>query len=90
MKKKYKINDADWETIMNLNKEGGDRVMYLSGGLPLGSGSSGKFLSLQEKINNLWQQLGKQEGFDWKTIEPIDNREFYAESQGKEEGYEKQ
>lgn len=79
MMKKYKINEKDFDVILNLNKEGGDRVMYLSGGLPLGSGPGGKFRSLQEKINAFWEVLGKQEGFDWKTIKPINNREFYAE-----------
>lgn len=79
MKKKFRINNKDFEVILNLNKEGGDRVMYLSSGLPLGSGSGGNFRSLQEKINDFWKVLGKQEGFDWKTIEPINSREFYAE-----------
>ena len=34
--------------------------------------------SLQEKINDYWKELGDKMKFDWKTIEPIDNRNFYA------------
>ena len=79
MKKKFKINDKDFEIILGLNKKGGDRVICLSGGLPLGSGSGGAFRSLQEKINDFWKILGKQEGFDSESVEPINDREFYAE-----------
>ncbi len=81
---KYKINDKDFQTILDINKDGGDRVMFLSGGLPLGSGKGGAFRSTQEKINDFWEKLGEQEGFDWKTIQPINNREFYAEPVAKQ------
>lgn len=64
MKKVFSINDKDFQCILDINKEGGDRVMYLSGGLPLGSGSGGKFRSTQEKINDFWKTLGEQEGFN--------------------------
>lgn len=80
MKKVFSINDKDFQCILDINKEGGDRVMYLSGGLPLGSGSGGKFRSTQEKINDFWKTLGEQEGFNPDTIQPIDNRNFHAES----------
>lgn len=82
MKKKFRINDKDFDTIVTINKEGGDRVMYLSGGLPLGSGRGGNFRSLQEKINDFWEGLAKQEGFDWQTVEAVNDREFYAEETG--------
>ena len=84
MKKKYRINDKDFEIILGLNKEGSDTVMYLSGGLPLGSGPGGNFRGLQGKINDFWKVLGKQEGFDDETIEPINDREFYAEEINKD------
>ena len=32
-----------------------------------------------EKINDYWKELGNEMGFYWDTIEPIDNRNFYAE-----------
>ena len=71
-KKKFKISDEQFEKIKQINKEGGDPVMYLSGGRPIGK-------SLQEKINDYWKELGNEMGFYWDTIEPIDNRNFYAE-----------
>lgn len=70
-KLKFTISDEQFEKIKQINKEGGDPVMYLSGGNPMGK-------SLQEKINDYWKELGDKMKFDWKTIEPIDNRNFYA------------
>lgn len=58
--------------IKEINKQGSDPVMYLSGGQPMGQ-------SLQEKINDYWKVLGREMNFDWTTIEPIDNYNFYAE-----------
>jgi len=45
----------------------------ISDGTPIGR-------SLQEKINDFWDELAKEKGFDKSTIQPIDNRNFYAES----------
>lgn len=70
-RKKYTLTKEQFEEILKINKEGSDPVMYLSGGIPTGK-------SLQEKINDYWENLGKELGFDWKTIEPIDNTNFYA------------
>ena len=81
MKKKYYIGDPEWEKILKINEEGDDRVMYLSGGLPLGSGDQGVFISLQEKMNKFWKELGRKEHFDPDTIEPINDREFYAKAE---------
>lgn len=78
MIKNFKINDKDFQTILDLNEENGDSVIYLSGGVPLGSGVNGSFMSLEEKINEFWKSLGIQEGFDWETITIINKREFTA------------
>jgi len=69
--KTFKLSDEQFDEILRINKKGGDPVMYLSGGIPMGR-------SLQEKINDFWDNLGKELGFDWKTIQPIDNRNFKA------------
>lgn len=71
-KKKFTVNDKQFQKILDINKEGGDPVMFLSGGVPMGK-------SKQEKINDYWVELGNELRFDWRTIEPIDNRNFYAE-----------
>lgn len=71
MKTKYTLTQAQMDKIIAINKEGGDPVMYLSGGVPMGR-------SLQEKINDLWKELGAEMGFVVDTIEPIDNFNFYA------------
>ncbi|QIY82533.1 hypothetical protein HER18_02735 [Chryseobacterium sp. NEB161] len=70
-KQKFTISDENFQKIIQINKEGGDPVMYISGGTPIGK-------SLQEKINDFWEDLGNEMGFDWKTIQPIDNKNFYA------------
>lgn len=71
--KKFTLSDAQFEKIVKINKEGSDPVMYLSGGNTFGR-------SLQEKINDYWKIIGKEMGFDYTTVEPIDNRNFYAKS----------
>lgn len=70
-RRKFKISDEEWEEILRINKEGGDPVMYLSGGTPIGR-------SKQEKINDYWDKLAKEKGFDVSTIEPVDQRHFTA------------
>jgi hypothetical protein len=52
--------------------------MYLSGGVPLGSGSGGRFRSLQEKINDFWIKLSKEYKFDWKTIKDVTGKDYTA------------
>lgn len=70
-KQKFTLSDEQFQKIIKINREKGDPVIYLSGGVPIGK-------SLQEKINDYWEELGKEMGFDWKTIEPINNRNFLA------------
>jgi hypothetical protein len=82
-RKNYKLSDEEFAEIIKINKEGGDRVMYLGGGLPLGSGEGGRFRSKQEKINDYWKKLSKKNGFDAETISPINDREFSAEMKEK-------
>ena len=70
-RREYILTDKQFDKIIQINKEGGDPVMYASGGIPLGK-------SLSEKINDYWKQLGDDLGFDWKTVRPITNRKFDA------------
>lgn len=72
-KQKFTLTKEQFEKIVAINKKGGDPVMYLSGGTPIGK-------SLQEKINDFWDELGEEMNFDWSTIQPIDNYNFYAET----------
>lgn len=72
-KQKFTLTEEQFQKIVAINKEGGDPVMYLSGGIPMGR-------SLQEKINDFWQELSIELKFDMSTIEPIDNYNFYAET----------
>lgn len=46
MKTKFTLTQEQFNEIVKINKEGGDPVMYISGGTPIGR-------SLQEKINLL-------------------------------------
>jgi aromatic ring-opening dioxygenase catalytic subunit (LigB family) len=71
--KTFELTDEQFNKILEINKEGGDPVMYLSGGTPMGR-------SLREKINDYWKELGNEMGFDWTTIKPISNRKFQAKT----------
>ena len=71
-KQKFTLTKEQFDKILAINKEGGDPVIYLSGGTPMGR-------SKQEKINDYWDELGKELGFDWHSLEQIDNTNFYAE-----------
>lgn len=77
-KKTYHISDEDFAEIVKINKEGGDPVMFTSNGTRIG-------LDLQDKINHFWDNKGREYGFDWRTIEAIDNRNFTAEELIKKE-----
>ena len=68
-KTKYTLTDEDFDRIIKINKEGSDPVMFISGETPMGR-------SLHEKINDFWDELAKEKGFDKSTIQPIDNINF--------------
>lgn len=72
-RQKFTLTQEQFDRILTINREGGDPVIYLSGRIPLGK-------SKQEKINDYWQEIGKELNIDTNTIEPIDNRNFYAET----------
>ncbi len=72
-KQKFTLTKEQFEEIVKINKEGGDPLMYLSGGIRVGK-------SLQEKINDYWEKLGEELKFKWNTVQPIDNHSFYAET----------
>lgn len=56
------MTQEEMDKIISINKEGGDPVMYLSGGTPIGR-------SLQEKINDYWKELGNKYGFEPMTVQ---------------------
>ncbi len=62
MKQEFEMLQEEMDNIVAINKGGGDPVMFLSGGTPMGS-------SLQEKINQYWDILGKKYGFKPMTVE---------------------
>jgi hypothetical protein len=62
MKQEFKMTQQEMDDIIAINKSGGDPVMYLSGGTPIGS-------SLAEKVNNYWKGLGEKYGFKHITVE---------------------
>lgn len=59
----FEMTQQEMDQIIAINKEGGDPVMYLSGGQPLGR-------SLQQKINDYWGELDVKYGFQPMTVEP--------------------
>lgn len=62
MKQEFEMTQQEMDNIIAINKDGGDPVMFLSGGTPIGS-------SLQEKINSYWGILGSKYGFKPLTVE---------------------
>jgi len=62
MRQEFEMTQEEMDNIIAINKGGGDPVMFLSGGTPMGS-------SLQEKINQYWQILGNKYGFKPMTVE---------------------
>jgi hypothetical protein len=62
MKQEFEMTQEEMDNIIAINKGGGDPVMFLSGGTPMGS-------SLQEKINQYWEILGNKYGFKQMTVE---------------------
>ena len=76
--KQYKLTDEEYAEILKINKEGGDPVMFLPGGVPM-------WRSLAEKINFYWDELGRKHGFIPSTVKGIssDPKEFKAMPVGK-------
>lgn len=62
MKQEFKMTQEEMDNIITINKGGGDPVMFLSGGTPMGS-------SLQEKINQYWKILADKYGFKQMSVE---------------------
>jgi len=62
MKQEFEMTRKEMDNILDINKGGGDPVMFLSGGTPMGS-------SLQEKINQYWKILSDKYGFKQMTVE---------------------
>jgi hypothetical protein len=62
MKQEFEMTQEEMDNIIAINKGGGDPIMFLSGGIPMGS-------SLQEKINQYWKILGNKYGFKPMTVE---------------------
>jgi len=72
MRKEFELSKEEFDEIVEINKEGGDPVMFLSGGIPLGR-------SLQQKINDYWDRLGEKYKFQRDTVQGITNTKFSAE-----------
>ena len=62
MKQEFEMTQEEMDNIISINKGGGDPVMFVSGGIPMGS-------SLQEKVNQYWKILGDKYGFKPMTVE---------------------
>ncbi len=62
MKQEFEMTQEEMDNIISINNGGGDPVMFLSGGQPMGS-------SLQEKINQYWEILSDKQGFMQMTDE---------------------
>lgn len=56
------MTQEEMDNIIAINRGGGDPVMFLSCGVPMGQ-------SLQEKINQYWEILGNKYGFKPMTVE---------------------
>lgn len=62
MKQEFEMTREEMDNILAINKGGGGPVIFLSGGIQMGS-------SLQEKINQYWKILGDKYGFKPMTVE---------------------
>ncbi len=63
MKQEFEMTKEEMDNIVAINKDGGDPVMFIGGGQPIGS-------SLQENINKYWQTLSEKYEFDQMSVEP--------------------
>ncbi len=62
MRQEFEMTQEEMDHIIAIIKGGGDPVMFLSGGVPMGS-------SIQERINQYWEILGNKYGFIPHTAE---------------------
>lgn len=62
MRQEFEMTQEEMNNIIAINKDGGDPVMFGSGGVPHGS-------SLREKVNAYWEILGSKYGFKPMTVE---------------------
>lgn len=62
MKQEFEMLQEEMDQIIAINKEGGDPVMFLSGGTRMGQ-------SLAEKINSYWLKLAEKYGFEQMSVE---------------------
>lgn len=74
MKQLFRMNNEQYAFMMAaMENARSQRVMYLSGGIPL-------FHDPQEIANRAWKELGQQMGFVWDSAEAgPDNHSFMAE-----------
>ena len=70
MKQEFKMLQQEMDNIIAINKGGGDPLMFLSGGAPMGR-------SLQEKINQYWKILADKYGFKQMTVEGSSKGNLY-------------
>ena len=70
MRQEFEMTQEEMDNIIAINKGGGDPVMFLSGGTPMGS-------SLKEKINQYWGILGDKYGFKPMTVEGSSKGELF-------------
>ena len=61
MRKEFEMTQEEMNKILDINKEGGDPVMFISGGIPIGK-------SLQDKVDDYWDTLGIKYGFNPRTV----------------------
>lgn len=82
MKQEFEMERKEMDDIIAINKDGGDPVMFLSGGTPIGS-------SLQEKINDYWEILANKYGFKPMTVESSSKGELYFLAEPKRKAIQK-
>lgn len=70
MKQEFQMTQEEMDNIITINKGGGDPVMFLSGGTPMGS-------PLQEKINQYWKILADKYGFKQMSVEGSSRGKLY-------------
>lgn len=61
----YEMTQEELDEIIDACKP--TRVMFLSGGVPLGG-------SPQENANAAWARLGEKRGFDSMSVRPVDGK----------------